>query len=77
MDKPSWDNAPEWAKYLAMDEDGSWFWYQYQPIRPKLGSEEVKEDSEEFLQNWSTKSGKWVSCKRWDAISSLEKKPNG
>lgn len=29
--KPSWSDAPEWAKYLAMDEDGEWFWYENKP----------------------------------------------
>lgn len=29
--KPDWKYAPEWAKYLAMDEDGSWFWYENEP----------------------------------------------
>lgn len=32
MYKPSWEDAPEWAKYLAMDEDGEWFWYETKPI---------------------------------------------
>lgn len=31
MNKPSWDNAPEWANYLAMDEDGGWWWYKETP----------------------------------------------
>lgn len=29
--KPSWDQAPEWANYLAMDADGTWYWYKNQP----------------------------------------------
>lgn len=32
MNKPSWDSAPEWANYLAMDEDGTWWWYQNEPV---------------------------------------------
>lgn len=32
MYKPSWEDAPVWAKYLAMDEDGEWFWYETKPI---------------------------------------------
>lgn len=31
--KPSWDGAPEWANYLAMDSDGGWYWYQCKPER--------------------------------------------
>jgi hypothetical protein len=30
--KPSWDNAPEWANYLAMDSDGCWCWYERPPV---------------------------------------------
>jgi len=29
--KPDWKDAPEWAKWLAMDEDGSWYWYEKEP----------------------------------------------
>lgn len=28
-DIPSWDDAPEWAEYLAQDESGAWYWYQF------------------------------------------------
>ena len=30
--KPDWKDAPEWAKYLAVDGDGQWYWYQCQPV---------------------------------------------
>lgn len=26
--KPSWDDAPEWAEWLAQDYDGDWWWYE-------------------------------------------------
>ena len=29
--KPSWKDAPEWAQYLAMDENGEWWWYSEIP----------------------------------------------
>ena len=29
--KPSWDDAPEWAEWLAQDEDGRWFFYGVKP----------------------------------------------
>ena len=29
--KPDWKNAPEWANYLAMDEDGAWYWFKFKP----------------------------------------------
>ena len=28
--KPNWDDAPEWANYLALDPDG-WYWFEHQP----------------------------------------------
>lgn len=32
MNKPSWDNAPEDAKFLAQDRDGDWYWWSAKPI---------------------------------------------
>lgn len=29
--KPSWDDAPEWAQWLAMDGDGLWYWFEDRP----------------------------------------------
>lgn len=29
--KPDWKDAPEWAKHLAMDGDGEWYWYSHLP----------------------------------------------
>ena len=29
--KPEWKDAPEWANWLAMDQDGSWQWWDKQP----------------------------------------------
>lgn len=31
--KPSWDDAPDWANYRAMDEDEAWYWYEYEPTQ--------------------------------------------
>jgi len=31
--KPDWKDAPEWAQWMAMDWDGSWVWYENEPIR--------------------------------------------
>lgn len=31
MSKPSWDTAPEWANWLAMDGNGEWYWYESKP----------------------------------------------
>ena len=29
--KPSWDDAPEWANWLAMDENYEWWWFELEP----------------------------------------------
>ena len=31
--KPDWKDAPKWANWLAMDEDGEWCWYQDEPTQ--------------------------------------------
>ena len=31
VSKPDWSTAPAWAQYLAMDEDGMFFWYENKP----------------------------------------------
>jgi hypothetical protein len=33
--KPSWDDptCPEWANYLARDEDGEWIWHEEKPVQ--------------------------------------------
>jgi len=29
--RPSWDDAPEWANWLAQDATGIWMWYENDP----------------------------------------------
>lgn len=29
--KIDWDEAPEWANYVARDADGEWYWYENKP----------------------------------------------
>lgn len=31
MSKPSWDDAPEWANYLAQDVSRDWWWFEVEP----------------------------------------------
>jgi hypothetical protein len=31
--RPSWKAAPKWARWLAMDKDGSWWWYEERPAK--------------------------------------------
>jgi hypothetical protein len=30
--KPDWKDAPAWAKFLAMDISGAWFWFEEEPF---------------------------------------------
>jgi len=61
--KPSWDDAPYWANYLAMDEDGSWYWYSIEPVPNDLGQ-------------WMTYEGKAAkAANSFDWQESKEQKP--
>ena len=31
--KPNWQDAPEWANYLAKDEDEGWAWHEALPYK--------------------------------------------
>lgn len=31
--KPSWNDAPEWAQWLAKDADEMWYWHEKQPYK--------------------------------------------
>lgn len=33
--KPSFDDAPKWANYIAQNPDGVWFWWR---CKPQAGS---------------------------------------
>lgn len=33
MDKPDWNSAPDWARWLAMDQSGVWCWFVGEPYR--------------------------------------------
>ena len=30
---PDWSQAPKWANYYAIDDDGQCFWYENEPVR--------------------------------------------
>ena len=60
--KPSWDTAPSWANYLAMDEDGEWRWFEYEPYST--------------TSFWALRKGRSMSASEainWD--ESLEERP--
>lgn len=55
MRKPSWDDAPEWAQWLAQDGDGAWWWCEAEPkaahtIEEWITASRVAEAS--YAHNW-------------------------
>ena len=61
MSKPSWDDAPWWAEWLAQDEDGCWVFFHLKPNAKSLSGKwdgySVTDDFEEIHgddanQNW-------------------------
>jgi len=61
--KPDWKDAPEWAKFLAMDQDGDWYWFENKPFH------------DGFI--WSNYNGQYElaleSTEKWK--KSLEERP--
>lgn len=55
MSKPSWKDAPGWANWLAMDEDGTWFWYEAEPGMVKMPDR----------NGWHSNGGRWDIAQAW------------
>lgn len=56
--KPSWDDAPEWAQWLAMDAGDTWFWYANKPYL------EFDDDNNEEEPSFWDSEGKWLVSKQ-------------
>lgn len=37
MSKPDWKDAPPWANFLAMNENGKWYWFTKRPTDLSTG----------------------------------------
>ena len=63
--KPDWTKAPEWAKYIAMDSNGAYYWYATKPY------------SNLDLGEWMTNEGPSQRAVMRDVnwVNSLEPKP--
>lgn len=47
--KPDWKDAPEWANYVAMDDDGSWWWFEKEPSYEQYGEWVTTRKSEQVV----------------------------
>lgn len=79
VDNSIWQTAPFWAEWLAMDENGKWFWHDYEP---KKGSCTWVSDGlhKSPLDNYFGSDSPWDTTLRhkWDfeeGISCAEPKP--
>jgi hypothetical protein len=57
--KPDWKDAPEWATWLAMDDDGEGYFYEDPPSKSKDGFWETKDNGSRWEQaeadvDWET-----------------------
>jgi hypothetical protein len=63
MNKPNWKDAPSWAKYVAQDGSGAWYWYKKKPSMGNYG--------------WLDITGDFMKCKpsndNWK--QTVEKRP--
>jgi hypothetical protein len=67
--KPNWDDLPAKAKFIAMDEDGTWRWFTTKPIPFLKFGHWDRATEGETLFNWNPKPNE-----NW--VKSLEKRPN-
>ena len=59
--KPDWKDSPDWARWLAMNEDGSWTFYEFRPRN-------------DFGCWWDDKNGRELDVSaQW--MDSLEERP--
>ena len=64
--KPNWEDAPEWANWLAMDADGEWYWFEEEP--------EIEGDGWDLYKSMQQNRHELASAGRcW--TQSLERKP--
>ena len=63
--KPSWDEAPKWAQWLAMDNSGIWFWFQTKPtLKTRMQG-----------STWIPSGPRWCKADVAGAEKTLEERP--
>lgn len=58
QNKPSWEDAPEWAEWLAQDDDGEWKWLGHNPSK--------------YINGWT--ANKLSCCKKMGPYGSVIEK---
>lgn len=58
MTKPSWNDAPRWAKWLTQNSHGMWVWHEKEPELRELPSLQPT-DGAKVLKTWAS-SGQWA-----------------
>jgi len=70
--KPSWEDAPKWAEWLAMDGDGWWAWHENRPNWVEEDDEWIAPDGDVLIAG-DTPDHSGID---WDfAYSTLEERP--
>ena len=82
QNKPSWEDAPEWAEWLAQDGDGEWIWYVSKPFVDEENDNAVWEFGDSFdhelcqfgevLGNWRDTLEKRPEQDEFDTFTSIE-----
>lgn len=83
QNKPSWKDAPDWAGWLAQDEDGVWYWHQNEPGQNgedvnncrywlSHGESDIADGGGELLGDWHDTLEKRPEQKAFDPFSSVE-----
>ena len=78
QNKPSWEDAPEWAEWLAQDSYGCWGWYQIKPVTLSLnwfthsGYYSVNSLGHCILGDWRDTLEKRTEQKAFEPLTSIE-----
>lgn len=63
--KPSWDDAPSWAQWLAMDDSSEWWWFELEPY--------FDEQKREWFED--SDDGRIAIADRFSGSNTLERRP--
>jgi hypothetical protein len=76
--EPDWEDAPEWAEWLAQDRNGAWYWYEERPYKHEFVDEWVPQDRADQEGGVYTRFDKVSNGeKNPDWASTLERRPPG